>query len=53
MSSVYVAFTLIFWLQGEMLIIRGANWLHGFYMFLAVAILFVTLLPQVRSAYKK
>lgn len=52
-ACVYVAFTLIFWIQAEMLILRGVHWLHGFYTLLAVVILFVALFPQVRSLYKK
>jgi hypothetical protein len=52
-ACVYVAFTLIFWIQAEMLILHAVHWLHGFYTLLAVAILFVALLPRVRSHYEK
>ena len=51
--SIYVAFALIIWIQLEMVFLQGVHWLHTFYMFYAVAILFVALLPQVRSLYKK
>ena len=51
--SVYVAFALIIWLQIEMQMLSAVSWLHTFYMFLAVLIIFVALLPQVRNLYKK
>ena len=51
--SIYVAFALIFWLQIEMQMLSAVSWLHTFYMFLAVSIIFVALLPQVRNLYKK
>jgi len=50
--TIYVAFALIGWIQIEMLFLGGAHWLQTFYMFLAVAIIFIALLPQVRSLYK-
>lgn len=51
--SVYVGFSLIIWIQLEMVFLRAVHWLHTFYMFLAVAIIFIALLPQVRSFYRK
>ena len=51
--SIYVAFVLIIWLQIEMQMLSAVSWLHTFYMFLAVLIVFVALLPQVRNLYKK
>ncbi len=51
-GSVYVAFALVGWLQLEMIFIRAATWLHAFYMGLALAILFVALLPKVRRLYR-
>jgi magnesium-transporting ATPase (P-type) len=51
--SIYIAFALIIWLQVEMFFIQAVNWLHNFYMILAIAILFVALLPQVRDFCKK
>lgn len=52
-GSIYVAFALIIWIQVEMMFLNAVNWLHTFYMLLAVAILFVALLPQVRATYQK
>lgn len=43
--TVYTAFALIIWLQTEMFFLQGVGWLHNIYMFLAIAIIFVSLLP--------
>lgn len=51
--SVYIAFALIIWIQVEMTVLRAVHWSHSLYMFWAVAILFVGLLPQIRGQYKK
>lgn len=51
--TIYIAFVLIFWIQIEMVLLNAINWLHTFYMLLAVAIIFVALLPQIRNKYKK
>lgn len=51
-GSIYVAFALISWLQVEMMFLQAVGWLHTFYMFLAIALLFVALLPSVRNVYK-
>lgn len=51
--SIYIGFALIIWLQMEMVYLNAVHWAHTFYMFYAIAILFVALLPQVRSLYKK
>ncbi|GAB3742054.1 hypothetical protein [Spirosoma lituiforme] len=51
-GSIYVAFALIIWIQVEMIFLQAVNWLHTVYMVLAIAILFVALLPTVRSLYK-
>lgn len=51
--SIYIAFALIIWLQVEMHIIQAVNWAHTFYMFFAIALIFIALLPQVRYLYKK
>ncbi len=51
--TIYIAFILIFWIQIEMVLLNAVNWLHTFYMLLAVVIIFVALLPQVRNLYKK
>jgi hypothetical protein len=50
--SIYIAFALIIWLQVEMYFLQAVGWLHNFYMFLAIVIMFVALLPEVRSFYK-
>ena len=51
--SVYIGLILIVWLQLEMMFIHSVHWSHTFYMFLAVAILIVAILPQVRNLYKQ
>ncbi|MDB5241022.1 MAG: hypothetical protein JWP57_1647 [Spirosoma sp.] len=51
-GSIYVAFALIIWIQIQMVFLQAVDWLHTVYMFLAIAILFVALLPTVRSVYK-
>ncbi|MFD2935732.1 hypothetical protein [Spirosoma flavum] len=51
--SLYVAFALVIWIQVEMAFLHAVHWLHSFYMFFAVALIFVALLPNVRSLYKK
>ncbi len=51
--SIYVAFALIIWIQLEMVFLQAVHWLHTFYMFFAVVIIFVALLPQIRNLYKK
>ena len=50
---IYIAFSLIIWIQIEMVILRAVHWSHTFYMFFALAIIFVALLPQIRTIYKK
>jgi hypothetical protein len=50
---IYIAFALIIWIQVEMTFLRAVHWSHTLYMFFAIAILFVALLPQVRGQYKK
>ena len=51
--TIYIAFALVIWIQIEMTILRAVHWSHTLYMFLALAILFIALLPQVRMTYKK
>ena len=51
--SIYIAFVLIFWLQIEMQMLSAVGWLHTFYMLLAVVMIFVALLPQVRNLCRK
>jgi len=50
---IYIAFALIIWIQFEMTFLRAVHWSHTLYMFFAIVILFVALLPQIRSQYKK
>ena len=51
--SIYIAFALIIWIQTQMMFLKAVDWLHTFYMFLAIAIIFVALLPAVRNLYKR
>lgn len=51
--SIYIAFMLIGWIQIQMVFFQSVHWLHTFYMFYAIAIIIVALLPQVRISYKK
>lgn len=50
---IYVAFALIIWIQVETVFVQGVGWLQTFYMLYALPIIFVALLPQVRTIYKK
>ncbi len=50
---IYVAFALIIWIQVETIFVQGVGWLQTFYMLYAIPIIFVALLPQVRTIYKK
>ena len=51
--TIYIAFGLIIWIQIQMEMIQGVSWLHTFYTFLAILIIFVALMGQVRNFYKK
>jgi hypothetical protein len=51
--SVYIAFSLIIWIQTEMMILKAVHWSHSLYIGIAIIILFVTILPQNRSVFKK
>ena len=52
--SIYIAFTLIGWVHIELIFLQGVvSWLHTFYMFYAILIIIVALLPQMRHIYKK
>lgn len=51
--SIYTAFALIIWIQLEMVFLNAISWLHTFYMFYAILIIFTALLPKVRNLYKK
>lgn len=51
--SIYIAFALIIWIQVETIFVQGVGWLQTLYMLYAIPIIFVALLPQVRTIYKK
>ena len=52
--SIYIAFTLIGWIHIELIFLQGAvHWLQTFYMFYAILIIIIALLPQMRYLYKK
>ena len=52
--SIYIAFTLIGWIHIELIFLQGVvHWLQTFYMFYAILIIIVALLPQMRYLYKK
>jgi len=52
--STYIAFSLIGWIHIELIFLQGAvHWLQTFYMFYAILIIIVALLPQMRYLYKK
>ena len=52
--SIYIAFCLIGWIHIELIFLQGqVHWLQTFYMFYAVLIIIIALLPQIRSIYSK
>ena len=52
--SIYIAFSLIGWIHIELIFLQGVvHWLHTFYMFYAILIIIIALLPQMRYLYKK
>lgn len=51
--SIYVAFTLIGWIQIQMVLLQSVHWLHTFYMFYAIGIIVIALLPRIRTLYTK
>ena len=52
--SIYIAFTLIGWIHIELIFLQGAvHWLQTFYMFYAVLIITLALLPHIIYLYKK
>jgi len=52
--SVYIAFTLIGWIHIQLIFLQGVvHWLQTFYIFYAILIIIIALLPQVRFLYKK
>jgi hypothetical protein len=51
--TIYIAFALIGWIQIEMMFLQSVHWSHTLYIIIALLIIFVALLPQVRTLYKK
>ena len=51
--SIYIAFALIFWLQIQMMFLQTVYWAHTLYMLIAICIVIIGILPQVRELYKK
>ena len=52
--SIYIAFSLIGWIHIELIFLQGVvHWLQTFYMFYAILIIIIALLPQMRFFYKK
>ncbi len=51
--TVYIAFALVVWIQTQIILTHTFDPLQNFCVFLALAILFVTLLPQLRNFYKR
>ena len=52
--SIYIAFVLIGWIHIQLIFLQGAvHWLHTFYMFYAIMIIIIGLMPQIRCLYKK
>ena len=52
--SIYIAFILIGWIQLQLIFLQGpVHWLQTFYMFYAILIMIIALLPQMRYLYKK
>ncbi len=52
--SIYLAFTLIGWIHIQLIFLQsGVYWLHTFYVFYAVLLLIIALLPQMRALYRK
>lgn len=52
--SIYVAFALVGWIHIELIFLEGTvHWLQTFYMFYAILIIILALLPQMRYLYKR
>jgi len=52
--SIYIAFSLIGWLHIELIFLQGeVHWLQTFYLFYAILIIIIALLPEMRYLYKK
>ena len=51
--SIYTAFALIIWIQVEMYFLQAVHWSHNLCMFIALSIIFMALLPQVRNLFNE
>lgn len=52
--TIYVAFVLIGWIHIQLIFLQGGvHWLHTFYLFYAIIIISVALLPPIRYFYQK
>ena len=51
--TIYISFALIIWIQMQMVFLNTVYWVHTLYMFWAVVMLFIALLPQVRRIYRE
>jgi len=50
---IYVSFALNIWIQFEAYYLQSVVWLHLFYAMYALMMIFILLLPQMRSSFKK
>ncbi len=50
--SIYISFALIIWIQIQMVLLSTVFWAHTLYVFWAIIILFITLLPRIRNVYR-
>ena len=52
--SIYIAFILIGWIHIQLIFLQGVvHWLHTLYIFYAIFMIIIALLPQIRYLYKK
>ena len=50
--SIYVSFALIIWIQVQMVLLNAVHWAYTLYIFWAIIMLALALLPQVRNKYR-
>jgi hypothetical protein len=52
--GIYIAFILVGWIHFQLVFLQGeVHWLQTFYIFYALLIILVALLPQIRHNYRK
>jgi len=51
--SIYSAIALVIWIQVEMIMLHDVHWLHTLYMGLAMVLVVVAILPDVRNEFKR